>query len=255
MKQIFFNLTFSILLLLNSSVIFAQKETPSIDAISEKSGDTLSLKNKIGLSAGILGTNFAYTRKINDRLSARLDFNIYNENFTFNDKFDFGGIPGNVSLDVKNTTLNLALEYLPFKNHKSLKLIVGLNYLYNLELKSTAISIKDRNYGDIPITPQDIGVFKCQINWKGFGNYFAMGYETNLYKNISFGFELGGAYIPNPEIKFDSTKMLVRMSDIEQDDFRNWVNQFHVLPNLKVSLAYRFSDPRFKFSKKDKSKK
>ena len=44
------------------------------------------------------------------------------------------------------------------------------------------------------------------------------------------------------------------MSDLEQEDFRNWINQFYLLPNLKISLAHRFDDSVFKFSKTNNSK-
>jgi hypothetical protein len=216
--------------------------------------DPLAIKNKISISAGLFGTSLGYTRRINDKLSARLYFNFFNENFDFDNKFDFGGQQGEINLDFKNNTINLDIEYLLFKNTKSLKLIVGLDYLNKLQLKSTTIPSENRNYGAIVLTPSDLGIFKTKIKWLGVRPYLGMGYETNLFKNITFGVELGATYLPKPTIKFESTGILTPMSDLEQEDFRNWINQFYLLPNLKISLAHRFDDSVFKFSKKNNSK-
>ena len=66
--------------------------------------------------------------------------------------------------------------------------------------------------------------------------------------------ELGAIYLPKANIEFESTGILTPMSDLEQEDFRNWINQFYLLPNLKISLAHRFDDSVFKFSKTNNSK-
>ena len=243
MNQIIFHLLFFVLIL-NPLLLNAQGSTSA----------TLTTKNKISISAGLFGTGLVYTRRINDKLSARLNFNFCNVNFDFDNKFDFGGQKGDVNLDFKNNTIDLDIEYLLFKNNKSLKLIIGLDYLYKLQLKSTTIPSENRNYGAIVITPSDLGVFKTEIKWLGIRPYLGMGYETNLFKNITFGVELGAIYLPKATIKFESTGILTPMSDLEQEDFRNWINQFYLLPNLKISLAHRFDDSVFKFSKKNNSK-
>jgi hypothetical protein len=239
-KTIFYLL---IALILNFHTINAQNK---IDNNSNK-----DLKNKIGLSAGLLGIDFVYTRKINERFSARIDGNFFTKNISLSNNFDFGGQKGDVSLVLNNNTLNFDIEYLPFKNHKSIKFIAGLNYLYDFKLNSTTIPLEGRTYGDLVITPAEIGVFKTQIKWLGIEPYLGLGYETKVYKQFCFGTELGATFIPYNDIKFSSTGMLTPMSKIEQQQFSNWIGQFKFMPNLKVSLSYRFGDPKFKFSKKN----
>ena len=115
MNQITFHLLFFVLIT-SPLLLNAQGSTT----------DILTAKNKISISAGLFGTSLGYTRSINDKLSARLNFNFCDVNFDFDNKFDFGGQQGDINLDFKNNTINLDIEYLLFKNTKSLKLIVGL---------------------------------------------------------------------------------------------------------------------------------
>jgi hypothetical protein len=241
-----------IALILNFHTVNSQNLYNNTNINSKKDIKLECFKNKVGFSAGLLGIDFIYSRTINDRLSARIDASFFNKNFSLNNKFDFGGQKGDVDLDIKNNTLNLDLEYLPFKYNKSIKFIVGLNYLYNFQLNSTTVPLDGRNYGDISITPSEIGVFKTQIKWLGLEPYIGIGYETSIYKQLSFGMELGTTFIPYNEIKFSSTGMLTPMSKLEQEEFRNWVGQFLFMPNLKVSLSYRFGDPKFILSKNNK---
>lgn len=227
-------------------------QNQNIDLKSKINTDSIYNKNKIGFSVGIIGTNLIYTRIINNQFSARLDASFFNKNFSFNNRFDFGGQKGDVNLNFKNNTLNFNLEYLPFRYNKSIKFIFGVNYLYNLQLNATTVPLDGRNYGDISITPSEIGVFKTQIKWLGLQPNIGIGYETSIYKQLSFGMELGTTFIPFNDIKFYSTGMLTPMSKLEQEEFRNWVDKFLFMPNLKVSIYYRFGAPKFILSKNNK---
>lgn len=197
--------------------------------------------NEVSVSGGLLGVNVGYTRMIDDKFAARIDANFFKQNATFQDQ-NFGGQQGDIDANFKCNTLNLAVEYLPLKRSKSFKLIGGLNYLYDFQVNSTVTPTTSKQYGDIVIDPSEQGTIRSNAKWTGIQPYVAIGYETRVYDQLFIGCELGSNYLPNPRVTYVTTGMFTEPSKDDQKQFQDWINQFVVMPNFKISLAYRFKD-------------
>jgi hypothetical protein len=75
--------------------------------------------------------------------------------------------------------------------------------------------LKDNfTYGDIVVTPEELGTFAMDIQWNEVAPYIGIGFGRNVPKNrVSFTIDMGSYYIGSPKVELKPTQMLSPTAD------------------------------------------
>lgn len=235
--------------LLQSNML-AQESLEDIqqDALKEVQQDSLEVdiqdfdknhKNSIGVSAGLPGFGFDYARKLSNKLSAKLRFNTFKVEDYAAGEVDVSGNTVDAIVSGESSTLDLLVEYLPFKR-SSFKLVGGLGILSKMNLNILMEYDESVEFGDVILTKEDYGNVKIGFDWQGVAPYLGLGFGRAVPKsNFGFSIEAGSYFTSSPKMSLEATKLLAPTGDqVEeiQETFKSW----KFIPLMQFRVVYAF---------------
>lgn len=228
MRKTITTILFGLLILGNQ---YAQEE--KLDSIKNR-------KNAVAISAGLPGFGFDYARKLNAKLSAKLRYNTFKL-----DEYDAGEIDvnGNMvrgTISGESNTIDLLVEYLPFKN-SSFKLVGGLGFINKLNIDIFMEYDNTVTFGDVVLDKEDYGNVNLGFNWdSSVAPYLGLGFGRAV-PNSSFGFsvEAGSYFMSSPEMSLEATKLLQPTAD-QLEEVNKTFESWKFLPLVQFRLVYAF---------------
>lgn len=122
------------------------------------------------------------------------------------------------------------------------KLVVSLGgaYFYKGRADGRAVLANDYRYGDLILSPEDVGDVSARADWTGPAAYGGFGL-TNLPvgKRFGFGVHLGVFYLGSPDVQVSGTGLLAANSSQEPVIRRN-LKDYRWLPNLQFNFFIHY---------------
>jgi hypothetical protein len=229
MKKIITTIMFSILIFGSQ---YAQEESVT-DSVKVR-------KNAIGISAGLPGFGFDYARKLSPKLSAKLRYNSFKKDGYDAGEIDVNGNMVNGTVSVEANTIDLLVEFLPFKK-SSFKLVGGLGIINKLNINIFMEYDNTVTFGDVVLNKEDYGNVNLGFNWdSSVAPYLGLGFGRAVPNSrFGFGIEAGSYFMSSPEMTLEATKLLAPTADqLEEinETFRTW----KFLPLIQFRLVYAF---------------
>lgn len=228
---------------------FAQ-QSPNIVNTSENSGlnsfysdltDTVKIKkNGVNISFGTSGLGFGYARRLSPKVSAIFSYKTISLNdkevdvseFLDNDNVKFLG-------NAQSTIIDVGAEYLPFKN-SAFKLVFGVGFLNDVNVKGTISYKEGIEFGDVTITPQDVGKVDINSTWSGVAPFLGLGFGRAIPKNrFGFGVDIGTYFAKSPTVDLQADKLLAPTQD-EQSTLQEAFESLTFIPRIQFRLTYNF---------------
>jgi hypothetical protein len=219
---------------------------------SEGGSDTLMIKipytkstraNSVGLSVGTQGIGLEGQFPLLKQWQVRVGGTILPVSVSR----DYVALPSRtavVSLDANFSKLHLIADWEPLAETNSFlnKLAISGGAAYYIYAKGTAnLILKDPyQYGDIQMSPEEVGELVVDSDWKGFAPYLGVGLNRmKIANNISLDVTLGASRMPSPVVEITGTKMLAD-NDQNSAQLQKNLSNYRLLPTLQFSLNYTF---------------
>lgn len=198
-------------------------------------------KSAVGVFAGAPGFGLEYAYNINKNLNLRVRGSY----------FSMSDYPVAYSIDGRNIDVgasadalsgDVLLEYLPF-SRSSFRLVGGISYINSMG-GSAVILMKDNVYfGDLELTPADVGELDIMMNYSGIAPYVAMGFGRAVpRKRVGLSVEMGTYYVGPPEIEMEATKLLTPTANEQQEqNLEEALDSFRWMPSILLKLSVRLN--------------
>jgi len=184
-----------------------------------------------------LGANLVYS--FTEKLMVRAGY----EKLKFNLGFDFNedDITYDANLDYKTGSISVLADYYLFRN---VYLTGGLGFhLFNPYLEGEAA--RDWKYGDIYISPEDIGDFRFSFEPSlRIAPYAGLGFGRNmaLEKKVAFHIETGFFYLGKPDVAIEATGLLSPTADPahgQEELFEEQLEKYRFYPVIKFGISVK----------------
>lgn len=123
------------------------------------------------------------------------------------------------------------------------KLSITGGVAYIIKAQGTAsVMLKDPyQYGDIEMSPEDVGGLIVDSEWKGFAPYIGAGLNRiKLFDNVSLDVALGAFRMPSPDVMVTGTELLSENGQNAAQLKRNFENNRY-LPSFQFGINYTFN--------------
>ena len=231
MRQIYFFLMAIFFTSLSIQSQTIAKDTITTSSLSKR-------KNAIAVSFGSPGIGFEFARKLTSKLTARVAYHT----FTFKDykkkDVNIGNEKVTVAGDLETQVWDFGGEYLPFAN-SSFKLTFGLGILSNVNLKAKVTYQENITFGDVIITPTNVGHVLVDSKWSGVAPFLGFGFGRAVpKKRIGLSFELGTYFTSSPKVILDATKLLSPTID-QEEKLQNAFETLKFIPRAQIKLTIK----------------
>jgi len=150
--------------------------------------------------------------------------------------------PTDISLKAEFSNAHAMFDWHPFLKEPSFsrKIIVTAGAAYFWKDRGDAVvSYRGTyNYGDIPISSEELGQLYGSVRWNKVAPYLGFGFENAFpSKKFNVGFAIGTYYMGKPDVTLTGTKFLVRNNSNEAQ-FRENMSYYQFLPVLQVNFNF-----------------
>ncbi len=191
----------------------------------------------INLNVGTQGIGADYSYHFNNRTAIRTGVNFIP--VKANNLFDVSGFNSSSKLSAKFSNLHLFADYTPFASAPGFRLVGGAGYFFkangNLEVRPD----DGYTYGDIKLTPDQVGLVNMNVNWEGLAPYLGFGILKALPGNrFNVNLDLGAYYLTKPDAFIQGTGLL-KGNDSQSDQLESNVSGLRLLPVLQINFNYK----------------
>ena len=195
-------------------------------------------RSAIAFNFSSIGIGFEYSRNLNHQhLNGRLRLNTFRLS-NFRRAMNIGGASTQIVADVNVFNTDLLIEYLPFSK-SSFKIVGGLSLILKGEGKVKVAYGESIKYGDLTITPEEIGDLIIGVDYGEVAPYIGMGFGRGIPKtNVGFGFELGTYYTGSPKVTLKATEMLSDTAK-EEAQLQSNLSDYKWFPFINLRLSFK----------------
>jgi hypothetical protein len=193
-----------------------------------------------GRHAGSQGVGVDYSQQMLTAFSIRAGGSYLPFSFSYAGRLN--NVASHIRLTTKHfTNVHLLTDWYLLQN-SGLRLTAGAGYFFDAKANALVSPSGSFNYGEIPVSGDQVGSMEGEITWKGIAPYLGAGWLFNYRRAthpFSFGIDLGSYYLPAPKARLTGTKLLENNRDNEEK-FSNNVKNYRWLPLLQASFQYHF---------------
>ena len=209
-------------------------------AITAKAQTDAAYKGQqaIQLNVGTQGVGAAYTYGFNKQLALRAGINAIP--IKANDVFKISGFnsTSHVSADFYN--VHVLADYTPFEQVSWFRLVGGVAYFFKANGNVRISPSDDYKYGDLTLTPEQIGYVDLNVDWDGLAPYLGIGLLRTFPKQkFNVNLDLGTYYLNKPNASIVGTGLLTG-NDSQTEQFQSNIKDYRWLPILQVNFNYKF---------------
>ncbi|GAB3948890.1 hypothetical protein GCM10028805_24280 [Spirosoma harenae] len=188
-------------------------------------------------SLGSAGGGVAVGYSINRQLAARLGANLFNYSDKLKSGKDSDDLQIGFDYKVKLQTVNLLVDYYPFKQ-TGVRVTGGVFYNLN-QISFFGKPTKDVKLNDITFTVDEVGTLDGKADFNRVAPYVGLGFG-NPYtrRRLKFMFDIGFFYQQSPQITFQTTGMLEPSSD-QGAVIQNNLKPLKYYPVINLGLSYK----------------
>jgi hypothetical protein len=154
--------------------------------------------------------------------------------------FKISGLNSTSKVSADFYKVHLLADYTPFENLRWLRFVGGAAYFFKASGDATIYPEDRYKYGDLELSPDQIGNVTFDIDWKGLAPYLGLGF-ADIFPRRSFNvnFDLGTYYLDRPVANITGTGILsgnASQSGQLQQNLRNyrWLPVLQINFNLKL---------------------
>jgi hypothetical protein len=150
-----------------------------------------------------------------------------------------------VQMDGTSAKVHLIADWEPFQKRtdilNKLNFSGGLAYFMHAKGRATVMLKDPYQYGDIEMSPEEVGELIVDSDWKGFAPYAGVGLNRlKTHNNFSLDVALGMFYLSSPDVTITGSKMLQDNSHNAAQLKKN-LNSYRFHPTLQFSINYTFN--------------
>ncbi len=144
------------------------------------------------------------------------------------------------NLNSNNDAINIMIDYLPFK--RGFRLSGGVIY-QGPQFEGTGFPIE--SYTDpqtgFTIPPDLMGSVTINLEYeKKFSPYFGIGFGNSVgNQRLTFSFDAGVIFSGKPTFRSQSVGRMAEVIDYDEQELRDGVEEFTVLPLISFGLAFK----------------
>jgi len=201
--------------------------------------DTVSRhQQSISIIAGVFqGAGAEYRYGLFSQLNLRLGFGVLP--ISKDDVFTLSDVHSKNSLSAKFTNIHLLAEVTPFKGFKFLRVVVGAADILKGNGHISITPTDTYKYGDIVLTPDQVGGLDMDINWSGVSPYFGLGLVKAFpSKKFNINLDLGSYYLSSPTATFSGTGIFSGNSS-QSGQVQNNLKDYRWLPVLQLNFNFK----------------
>lgn len=201
------------------------------------SPDLILNQKSVKLNLGSQGIGGEFTYGIANKTALRLGLNVIP--VSVDNVFDFADFNSTSKASAKFTNIHLLADYTPFTAAPAFRLVAGAAYFARAR-GSMQVQPKDNySYGDIVLTPEQVGYLDLDINWKGIAPYAGIGLFKVIPANrFNVNIDLGTYYLKQPDVKITGTGIL-KGNDKQEGQLRENVKDYRWLPVVQLNFSYK----------------
>ncbi len=195
--------------------------------------NSLSLQLQVG-SQGV-GADFRYGVLPNLSLRAGASFIPVNVNGVY----DISGFDSQNDLTAKFSNIHLLADFVPFSGAQGFRLVGGVGYLFKANGGLSVTPSGTYKYGDISLTPEQVGSVNVDIDWKGVAPYLGFGLFKSFPNNrFNINLDLGTYYLTTPKTTIVGTGML-SSNDSQTELINSNVKDYRFLPVIQFNFNFK----------------
>ncbi len=218
---------------------FGQEKAVSSAAKPEKSNPysfSLATGWALGVKAGTAGYGAELSKKLSRSFDLRLGYSMLNT-------------AQSLELDVDKRTLTVDADLalgIPSAKLDWHPGAASFRFTFGAGMPNNTIGLKGRlkeslTYGEIQVTPDELGVFVMDIKWNSIAPYVGIGFGRNVpKKRVSFTVDMGAYHIGSPKVSLNPTGMISPTSD-QASVFEGNLAEYKWLPFLNFQFNVRIN--------------
>ncbi|GAB3921080.1 hypothetical protein [Mucilaginibacter myungsuensis] len=153
--------------------------------------------------------------------------------------FDIDDVNSKNDLSAKFTNIHLLAEVTPFKSFQFLRVIAGAASILKGNGHIDITPTDTYKYGDITLTPEQVGNLQMDINWDGICPYFGLGLVKAFPKNrFNINVDLGTYYLNKPTATFAGSGIFAGNSSQSAQLQKN-VEDYRWLPVVQLNFNFK----------------
>lgn len=123
-----------------------------------------------------------------------------------------------------------------------LRLVAGGAIINNTEVDGFLKPSKGMDFGNLTISPEQIGDLKANVSFNGFAPYIGLGLgKSTPSKRFGVNVDLGTYYLSAAKVQIDATKLLAPNKN-QESLLENNLSTFRWMPTLQVNLNFKLSN-------------
>ena len=218
--------------LLSPCVIFSQTNPDLSDTLAN-TNRALSVQVQAGTQG--IGADLRYA--LLPALSMRLGASFIP--VTVKDAFTFSGFESRNDVDVKFSNVHILADYVPFSSIKGLRLVGGAGYLFEANGGVNDIPTGTYKFGEIALTPAQVGKVNIDVSWKGIAPYLGVGlFKSFPSRLFNINIDLGSYYLTEPKSTIVGTGMLSG-NDSQENLINSNMSSYRWLPVAQLNFNFK----------------
>ena len=194
-------------------------------------------RGAIGVQLGLPGFGLEYAHNLSPHLNARARVNYFVLN-DYSTDMELSGQDVNIAVDLNALSTDFLLDYLPFKR-SSFHITGGISFVSKMNIDATVLLNQTFEYGDIKITPEEIGQIDIGIDYTGIAPYIGFGFGRSVPKNrVGVGLEVGGYFAGGPQVDVEATGMLSDTSE-EEAQLEENLSDYAWVPRASLRISFK----------------
>lgn len=203
----------------------------------KSNNSSFSQQKQLTLNIGSQGAGAEFSYAFLPRVAARLGANLIP--VTAYNVYRVTGFNSTSKASAKFTNLHLLGDFTPFENHKGFRIVGGIAYFFKADGHLTITPSDHYAYGDIVLTPEQVGTVTASAKWGGIAPYLGLGL-ARLFPvgRFNVNMDLGSYYLGRPAAHMVGTGIL-ESNGSQTAQFQANVNNYRFMPVLQLNLNYK----------------
>lgn len=134
--------------------------------------------------------------------------------------------------------LHIMADWAPLPYFEKFVVSAGVSYFFSAKGTATVKLKEPYYYGDIEISPEDVGEVKATADWKGIAPYAGVGLNRIPFiGTATLNLALGVSYLSKPSTSIEGTNMLAGNNQNEEQ-LQNNLKNYRWLPSIQLSFNF-----------------
>lgn len=220
--------------------LMAQTESPAIPSTFQT--NKLSLQLQGGTNGFGAGVRYQFLEKLAVRLNGTF-FSMQRDNPLKGRDINIAAL-GDFKDDiqyVKGSVSQIGVlgEYSLFS---ALRVVAGGAVISNTQVDGYLKPSKGMEFGELSISPEQIGTLAANVSFNGFAPYIGLGIgRSTPKKRFGINVDLGSYYMSPAKVTIDATKLLAPNKQ-QEGLLENNLSSFRWMPTLQLNLNFKLGN-------------